>query len=633
MGVSKSFQAFLLLLLLAGLGASYFQGNNALQEQGQRLLSQYKQAVSQWQAWSDDGKSLHSTINTKFPLHFFQYTDAVDGSKNFTRGQLQAEAIDNQHLFRLELSDNRELTNGRLQVKLDTGAQVIAASQHYMQTAILMLALYLVTAIAFAIAMWRLKSRINYAADYLRNLMQFNFSALATSRLSGELKPLGDALEDGRTLLKRKVDALTLENEKLSKVAFQDAVTGFNTRHSFTRKLDEISKSDKTFFGMLAMVQATELANINQLLGRSAGDDYLAKIAACARKAAGKLPDAEFYRISSADFAIFLPGLVAGEADKFHEPFKALLDEYLQHIKVDSIAYTGMVPFQAGCDPIQLMALADAAVSIAQTLGPNSVQLLEKLSEEVELGDNRWRTAIDDIINRRAVRFMQQPILPCRSEVEVYRELFARFFNSEGKFMPTSTVIAMAERHGMAMELDKLVVNTVIKQLQENPNLRGNYGINISTSSVLQESFVSWLKDKLQRDRQLSARLVLELNEAGMQANIQASHKFVREMHSVGTRVSIERFGMGFTSFKFFREVRPDYIKLDGSYSEAIDQDANNKFLVRMMVDVARRLGIRVVATGVEQQVEKLALESLLIDGLQGYYIAQPQALGSEELN
>ncbi|MGL4835321.1 MAG: EAL domain-containing protein, partial [Shewanella sp.] len=94
---------------------------------------------------------------------------------------------------------------------------------------------------------------------------------------------------------------------------------------------------------------------------------------------------------------------------------------------------------------------------------------------------------------------------------------------------------------------------------------------------------------------------------------------------------SIERFGNSFTSFKFFSEVRPDYIKLDGTYTTAIDNDANNKFFVRMIVDVARRTGIRVIATSIERQEEKFTLEQLLVDGMQGYYIAQPQAILTTE--
>ncbi|MGL5389957.1 MAG: EAL domain-containing protein, partial [Shewanella sp.] len=197
----------------------------------------------------------------------------------------------------------------------------------------------------------------------------------------------------------------------------------------------------------------------------------------------------------------------------------------------------------------------------------------------------------------------------------------------EGKFLPTTTVVAMADRHGMSIELDKLILINTLKMLKENPTISGHFGVNISAFSAHQELFVAWLKDILGKHKYFASRLVFELNESGMQANLGASHRFVREMHSVGSRVSIERFGTSFTSFKFFNEVRPDYIKLDGSYTTAIDSDANNKFFVRMIVDVARRTGIRVIATSVERQEEKLTLEQLLIDGLQGYYIAEPQAL------
>ena len=187
----------------------------------------------------------------------------------------------------------------------------------------------------------------------------------------------------------------------------------------------------------------------------------------------------------------------------------------------------------------------------------------------------------------------------------------------------------MAERHGLMMEIDKLVIVSAIRMLIDNVNLEGSFGINISPSSALNESFVAWLKDLLTKQRQIASRIVLEVNEAGMQTNVAACYRFVKDVHSTGARISIERFGTGFTSFKFFREVKPDYIKLDGSYTLGIEQDTNNQFFIRMIIDVARRIGIRVIATSVEQQTEKLALEDLLVDGLQGYYIAQPQPMTS----
>ncbi|QDZ90950.1 GGDEF domain-containing protein [Shewanella decolorationis] len=628
MAMSKSYPIFLLLIFLGLFGWIYHNENNQLQMQQQQELNDFRQYMGNFAQWQGNGAELYQSITAHYPLQFFQYIDDTDGQLNYTQGELNTQSAHPlASLFALDLSHTQKLATGRLQVKLSADQAIENAISNTQQLGIVLLLTYMVLMAIFILLINKLKSAIRYAADYISHIPEMSFSAIESSKLNGEMAPVRLALEYCRTQLKSQMDNLTQENQKLHKVAYQDPITGFGSRPRFTTKLESISNRAIPQLGLLAMVKATELAHVNQLQGRSAGDDYLSSVANCIRKACSKYADAECYRVSSADFAVFLPDLVLKDGPKFLEQLKVFLDEYQQMTKAESVAHIGLVPYQQGTDPVNLLTLADTAVSIAQTLGPNSFHIQEKLNGDEQFGDDRWKMAINDLITRQALKFFQQPIQPCRNDVEVYRELLARFYNSEGKFLPTTTVIAMAERHGMSTELDKLVVISTLKMLKENPTISGNFGINISAFSAHQELFIGWLKDILGKHRYIASRLVFELNESGMQANLGASYKFVREVHSVGSRVSIERFGMSFTSFKFFSEVRPDYIKLDGSYTSSIDEDSNNKFFVRMMVDVARRIGIRVIATSVERQEEKLTLEKLLVDGLQGYYIAQPQAI------
>lgn len=632
MTMSKSYPVFLLLIFLA-LFAGVFQNENSqLQIQQQQELERFKRDLTAYSQWQGSGKDLFNALSIKYPFQFFQYINDTDGELNHTEGSLTS---DNAHplagLFSVDLSHTQKLATGRLQVKLSANAQIAQSISNTEKLGLMLLLSFIILLAIFTFLMAKLKTSIQYAADYVSHISDMSFSALAASKLNGELNPLKQALEDCRHQLKVQLDTLTQENEKLHKVAYQDPITGFASRPRFTNKLETINNPDIPQFGLMVMVKATELANINQHQGRSAGDDYLARVANCIRKTCTKYPDAQCYRVSSADFAVFIPDTVLKDGPKFLDELKVYLDEYQQMTKTESVAHIGLVPYQQGVEAIYLLTLADTAVSIAQTLGPNSYHIQEKLDGNEQFGDDRWKLAIHDLISRKALKFYQQPIQPCRTEVEVYRELLARFYNSEGKFLPTTTVIAMAERHGMSTELDKLVVISALKMLKENPTINGNFGVNISAFSAHQELFVGWLKDILGKQKYIASRLVFEINESGMQSNLGASHKFVRDVHSVGSRVSIERFGMSFTSFKFFSEVRPDYIKLDGSYTSNIDEDNNNKFFVRMMVDVARRIGIRVIATSVERQEEKLTLEKLLVDGLQGYYIAQPQAITSRD--
>ncbi len=627
MSLTKIFQSFLFVLFVGICFLVYVEQTHLLSEKAHSRLALYQNSFNTERTLPSHGNELLAELEKQNKFQFFQYIHSTDSSYNLTQGEL---ILVSNHplapLFPIEMPDTRTFEEGRLQIKLFKEDILDAAIANFQNAIIVLGTAYLLVAVTFFLLMLRLKRAIRYSANYIAGLSNHSFDAFEASKLGSELKPIGLALEKLKVKLKANLEQAADENEKLAKVAYQDPVTGLATRTVFTQKLESFSELSKEHIGLMAIVKASELAQVNDNFGRTAGDDYLLEVANCIRKSLSEFPDAECYRISTADFAVFIPGLILKDGIPFLESLKSLFDEYQQSLNTDSVAHVGLVPYQHDSDTVKLLTLADTAVSIAQTLGPNCFYMQDKFNGDEVYGDTRWKEAIDDLIHRQALKFYQQPIHPCRTEVLVYKELLTRFYNSEGKFLPTTTVIAMAERHGMMLDLDKLIIINTIKMLINTPAMSGAYGINISASSIMQDDFVAWIKDLLAKQRHIAARLVFEVNESGMQSNLSASHKFVRIMHSVGARVSVEHFGMGFTSFKFFKEVRPDYIKLDGSYTDGIVEDTNNKFFIKMIVDIARRLGIRVIATSVERQEEKLVLERMHVDGLQGYYISQPQA-------
>ena len=634
MSVSKLFHIFLFLLFVGLTFLVYLEQNHYLTEKGTQRLADYHFYMSENLALPDTGTLLYSEIQAHTELQFFQFIHSTESAANLTTGTLNSTSESPLAvLFKIALPDTRQLGSGRLQIKLSTDDLTNNALIAFKKTSIVLWLTYLVITFVFISLMMMVKRKIRYASNYVNGLSNHLYHALEASKLKSEFTPLADALEHCRSTLKKESETMSKEHERLNRAAFEDQITGFATRTRFTQKLESFSSTGKNQIGLLALIKATELGVINDTLGRAAGDEYLSKIANCIRYALTSYHDAECYRISTADFAVFIPGLIIKDGLPFVESLKAQFDEYQQTINNESIAHIGLVPYEHDSEPARLLSQGDTAVSIAQTLGPNCFYLQEKDNNDELYGDTRWKEAIDDLIHRRALKFYQQAILPCQRESKIYNELFSRFYNVDGKFLPTATVIAMAERHGMVMDLDKLVIITTLKMLIENPALTGSFGINISAASIMQESFIAWLKDLLVKQRHIAARLVFEVNESGMQTNLVASYKFVQTIHSVGARVSVEHFGMGFTSFKFFKQVRPDFIKLDGSYSNNIDQDTNNQFFIKMIINIARRLNISVISTSVERQEEKFVLEKLLVDGLQGYYIAEPQALQNTALH
>lgn len=632
MTTSKLFQLFLFLLFIGLSYLNYQYAQQGLTQQARQQLQQYSTVIAQEKAWQGNGQILYDSLKRQFNFQFFQYIDTSDSSKNFTKGKSMT-ATDSllAQLFAIESPHTQVFTAGRLQVKLSVQSAQKQTITQFQNHLLLLWSCFLVIAFFQLLLALKQKKSIRSISTYIEKLSELSFDAIDQSQFKGEFRQTGLTLEKAKQTLKAKVSELNELNNQLSKTVFQDPITGFATKARFTEKLDQICKAESKGVGILVIIKATELASINQLHGREAGDDYLCRIANEIRLSINKPNQAQFFRISTADYAVVLPDVTIKQCTDIANQLKSAFREYQHQIGTPSIAHFGLVPYQEDSDPASLMTLADTAVSIAQTLGPNCYHIQEKLTGGELFGESRWKVAIGDLLRRKAIKFYIQPIRPCRNDVESYRELLSRFYNSEGKLLPTTTVISMAERHGMSEELDKLVVLNTLRMLLQSPNLQGLIGINISAASATSKSFVFWLKSILSKQRQIAARLVFEVSESGMQTNLSATYHFINELHSVGSRISIERFGLGFTSFKFFKEVRPDYIKLDHSYTQEIALDHHNKFFVKMIIDIARKLGIRVIATGVEKQEDKLAMEQLLIDGLQGYYIAEPSPLKQEE--
>jgi EAL domain-containing protein (putative c-di-GMP-specific phosphodiesterase class I) len=189
---------------------------------------------------------------------------------------------------------------------------------------------------------------------------------------------------------------------------------------------------------------------------------------------------------------------------------------------------------------------------------------------------------------------------------------------------PTASFIAMAEKLDKIIAVDKLIIETTINEIINKNMLEDSFGINISARSISDEHFIIWLERRLLREPQVAPRLIFEITEYGLQQNIKTSKRVIDMLHRVGSRITVERFGVGLTSFKFFRDLSPDYIKMDSSYTRDIDDDKSNQYFLRLMVDLAHRLNINVLAESVETQEEKHTLEKLFFDGCQGFYVGKP---------
>lgn len=467
----------------------------------------------------------------------------------------------------------------------------------------------------------------------------------ALNHIVGEEAPTAEELElpedfeqTRLTLLKvadlhqKKHAEILRSAQQLSDDATKDAVTGLPNRNRFVQYYEENLRDGKQVdFGIFAIVRCTELQSINQSRGYHEGDKYVQQVSEVVQRAAGGYRDNKVFRLNSSDFGVLLPRITPKEAENFGMQLQSRLTEYQKIAELDSVAYAGMVNYTSGKVLGELLAIADTAISLAQTRQTNGWHLVKddgNLDQTaMGFGNQNWRQVIDDVLENNKIHLLAQLIQPASRSAKTYSELLVRFYSEEDQLLPTASFLAMAEKLDRIIAVDRLIVETALTEIK-NKNLQDQYfGINLSSRSLHDDHFLIWLERRLLKDAQIASRLIFEVSEYGMQQNLKTSKRFIDMLHRNGARLTVEKFGTGMTSFKFFRDIKPDFVKMDGSYTRHIDEDKNNQYFIRLMVDLAHRIGVGVFAESVETQEEKQMLESLFVDGTQGYYIGKPAAL------
>ena len=454
--------------------------------------------------------------------------------------------------------------------------------------------------------------------------------AIDTSRIKKLSKDLIPSFNRLSHFLQTKHDDIQNNALNIKKEAYKDVVTNLGNRNMFVEYYEKnIENSDKSTFGSLAMVRCSELQAINQTRGYQKGDEYVKGVADIIKHISGTYTNSQVFRLNSSDFAVVLPNTPLKEAERFGDNLQSRFTQYQQNQELSSVANTGIVGYEKGKPLGELLSVVDNAMSMAQSKQANAWHVQRETdlvnNASAGFGNQNWRKVINEVIESKRVHLVMQNIMPVGKSVKAYAEIQVRFKTAENQTLPTASFLAMAEKLEMAMEIDRLIIDTTLDKIKTRNFSEKFFGINVTASSAHNDQFVIWLERRLLKDSNIASKLIFEVSEFGLQQNIKASKRFIDMVHRVGARITVERFGVGLTSFKFFRDLKPDFIKMDASYTRGLEEDKNNQYFMRLMVDLAHRIGVSVFAEGVESQEEKHIIETLCLDGVQGYYIEKPK--------
>ncbi|MGU5674980.1 EAL domain-containing protein [Aeromonas hydrophila] len=415
---------------------------------------------------------------------------------------------------------------------------------------------------------------------------------------------------------------------ELHNQATQDELTQLQNRHAFRRDMTELLQRDQdTQTATLVLIRATELGKLNAQRGFQSGDAYIKDIANIITRVVSRFPGHQVYRISGADFAVLVQPVANIPPPLLGRDLKIAFDHYQQQHELESAAYSGLTRLSSGQKIEAILARADLALARAQTETVNGWAIQQDDSVVELQGQHHWKLVLAELLEQERISFTYQPIQPMHRSMLAYNEIYTRFSSADGTVLPTDTLFAMAQRLDMVMRLEQMLVTHVMRQYRAFGSNQSRWGINLSSNLLQNSAFLIWLDRQLLNDPNTSANLVFELDEEHLERNLTGAKRVFELLRRNGSRSAICNFGKGIGSFNLFRELKPDYIKLDPALITGLEQDLTNQQFVRMIVDVSHRMGCQVIAEGVEQLGQKQLLQGMYVDGLQGYLIAKPQQL------
>ncbi|MGI9509847.1 MAG: putative bifunctional diguanylate cyclase/phosphodiesterase, partial [Geminicoccaceae bacterium] len=429
-------------------------------------------------------------------------------------------------------------------------------------------------------------------------------------------------------------------SERLAYQARYDQLTGLLNRRAFEQLLEH-SIAETASGGRsdaLCFIDLDQFKIVNDTVGHLIGDQLLKQVAEHLR---GKLhKDDALARLGGDEFGLLLRGCSLRRAKRAGEQLIAAVKDF-QFIHGDlvfevgaSIGITAINRHVTSASDV--MARADLACYAAKDNGRNRVQIFEK--RDVFLRRRREemyraggiRAALDQ---DRFVLF-GQPITPVSKEDDDTGclEILLRMRSERGDLIMPSAFIPAAERYGFMADVDRWVIKNTIARLQQagTPLSGIDVSINLSGVTLNDETSLEFIRKALSLSNLSPQQISFEITETAAVRNIAKTRSFMDELRSWGCRFALDDFGSGLSSLTYLKRLPVDFLKIDGSFVRDMARDRSSHAMVKAISQMAKDIGIKTVAEGVEDRSTLDVLRHLGIDYVQGYAVGHPAPLAEE---
>ena len=367
---------------------------------------------------------------------------------------------------------------------------------------------------------------------------------------------------------------------------------------------------------------------VNDSLGHSVGDQLLQ---ALSERLTGHLyADDTLCHQGGDEFILLLPNT---DVDEAAHVARKMLDIIAQPFIINGQRLTltasiGVAEFpQDGDNFEQLAQSADVALYRAKQSGRNTFQFftrqMHEQAHEVLQVENELRQALE----QGEFLLHYQPQVDTKTSKIIGIEALIRWQHPQKGLVPPAHFIPIAEESGLIIDIGNWVLHTAIQQLVDWKNAGlpiVPVAINLSVVQFRQDTLYQTVAQALRASKLDPAMLELEMTEGIAMENSERTIKVLDQLHALGVGLSIDDFGTGYSSLSYLKRFNIDKLKIDQSFVRDLGRDPEDAAIVTAIIGMAKGLGFRTIAEGVETQEQLDFLLEKQCDEIQGYLFSRP---------
>ena len=414
--------------------------------------------------------------------------------------------------------------------------------------------------------------------------------------------------------------------DSLEKVAYIDSFTGLYNKNYLKEKLNYRYLKRKDLKSALVVLNVRNFKLINELYGLETGDSLIKKIALLLKE---DKKEKEIVAHNNADEFVAL----------YFYKSKEELEKRLKNIsdKIKNITYNEnkmflevyigiceVIDFKNGFE--KLYNYASIAKNTSKRNRDNSFTYYNKQLAKNELSEKKLENEIKEGILNKEFKAWFQPKYDCNTKEIVGCEALARWYKKDGKVYFPNEFIEISESRGFIKEIDKLLFEDVCMNIKEWKR-RGikvvPVSINVSRAYLNNTEIVYDLREILNKYSISPEYIQIEITESSLVKNEEMLNKIINEMHRCGFQVSLDDFGVGYSSLNSISKLKFDTLKIDKSFVDAIGTISGN-YILKYSIELGKNLGMEVLVEGVENEEQYQFLKKNNCNTIQGYYFSKP---------